>query len=87
MNLFGNGVFAGVIKMRSYWITVGLDPVIGGCEREVGNVDRHSERRKPKDGRDCDVSTGRGPRTVGNTRTWKRQGRVSTWSFWREHGP
>ena len=44
VNLFGNGVFAGVIKMRSYWITVGLDPVIGGCEREEGNVDRDTQR-------------------------------------------
>ena len=42
---------------------------------------------KGRQSRDCDVSTDRGPRTVGNTTTWKRQGRVSTWSFWRERGP
>ena len=79
VNSFGNEVFAGMIKMRSYWVRVGLGPAIVGRISGGTRGQRYSEGRRPRDSRTETVMCppDQGPRTVGSTRSWKRQGGVS----------
>ena len=66
MNSLGNEVFAGMIKMRSHWIRVGLDPAIVGRIRAETCGQRYAEGRRPRDSRTETVMSppDQGPRTV-----------------------